>query len=136
MLAARKRAYLRFLVDNFRLGLRDIPVTNLTLPYLAGLAVFLFAVRFLVWPQGSPTVDPQEDRSRSYIMQLLIVLGVLFAASGLLLVAVTHMTSGRYLISVALFLPSILVLWIFQEVRLIAAGLRSTYGPGSRQRVD
>lgn len=129
VLWARKGVYLRFVVDNFRLGLRDVPATNLTLPLVAALAVFLCAARNLIWPGHSYWATVPDDCPRSFTMQLAIALGVLFTMSGVLLLSVSHMTTGRYLISAALFLPSIFVLWILQEVQQIAAALRSTYGP-------
>ncbi len=133
VLAARKAVYLRFVVDNFRLGLRDIPATNLTLPPLAMLAVFLWAARNLVWPGRSWPTGSQDDRPRCFTMQLAILLGVSFLLVGVLLLSVSHMTAGRYLISAALFLPSILVLWILQEVQQIAAALQATYRPSDGQ---
>ena len=127
-IGGHKVVYLRFLVRNYLSGLRDIPATNLALSFFAAVAIFLYVVRNLVWPGRSRPVPDPAERSRCYVMQLMIVLGVLFAAIGLLPVAIVQLPLGRYLIAVALFLPSICVLWILQELHEIAAELRSTYG--------
>lgn len=127
VLAARKEAYLRFVLANVQAGLRDIPVANFTLTYWFALAAFLWLVRNLAWPRGPRRLSRPDDRRRSLVMQLLIALAVPFALAGLLLIAVVHMTTGRYLISVALFLPSVCVLWILQELQFLAADLRETY---------
>ena len=128
VLLARKPSYLRFVVHNFELGLRDILPANLTLQLYLPAAVFLFFARNLVWPQSSRRPPLADELSASYVMQLLIVLGVLFTLGSLFLIILVQVPLGRYLITSSLFLHSICVLWIFQEVRLIAAEMRLTEG--------
>ena len=61
-------------------------------------------------------------------MQLMLVLGTLFTVTGLPLVAMVEPAMGRYVCPLTVFLPSISVLWILQELQQIAAELRSGEG--------
>lgn len=128
VLLARKPTYLRFVVHNFELGLRDILPANLTLQLYLPAAVFLFFARNLVWPRSSRRPPRADDLQASYVMLLLIALGVLFTLGSVFLIILVQVPLGHYLITSSLFLHSICVLWIFQEVRLIAAEMRLTEG--------
>ncbi len=123
-----RAAYVRFIVQNYLAGLGGILQANLILPFFLALAVFLCLFRNLVWPRPANRPRGPDDIAASFVMQLALVLGVLFTLSSLLLVVLVQMPIGRYLITAALFLPSICTLWILQEIELIAAEARLTYG--------
>lgn len=123
-----RSAYLRFIVQNYLAGLGGILRANLILPFFLALAVSLSLFRNLVWPRPASRPRDSDDKAACFMMQLALVLGVLFTLSSLLLVVLVQMPIGRYLITSALFLPSICALWILQEIELIAAEARLTYG--------
>ena len=123
---ARKLAYLRLVIDNYRYAVADIPNSNTVLSRLAVLAAFLWVVRNLALPRGS-SIGRARRTSQSFLMQLAIVIGTLYAAMGLLPIVLVEEPLGRYLIAIAVFLCPICGLWILQEIEQIAARLRFTY---------
>jgi len=130
VIRVRKREYLRFVFYNLRNGLGKFLQRGWILQALGLTAVLLFAFRVLLCPRRLPEVNQRDDLPAYSVIHALLLLGLAFALSKMLLVGLVEMFVPRYVYAAGVFLPSIFSLLIFRELEKMRTALRLSCGHG------
>lgn len=131
VILAGKKTYLRFLAYNLRDGLGKFLQRGWVLQAFGAIAVFLFTVRVLLCPRRLPELNRRDDLPASSLMVTLLLLGLMFAFSKMLLVGLVEVFVPRYVYAAGLFLPPIFALVIYRELGKIRAAWRLAREPSS-----
>lgn len=135
LLGTAKALYGRFLLANLMDGFGGLLRFGLALQLWGLLAVSLFLIRLVVFPQpGAATSIPQPVNTPpgpSPALQAIAAMSLLLALSNVLLVALTVVNVGRHSTAAGILLPSLLAYWVFREGREIIRGL----SPGASKEI-
>ncbi len=120
-----KGKYFLFLIYSLPRAVLRLVYCGWAVKLFGALAALLFAARVCMFRRRSLEADREEHPEDRSLFFAMFWLAVLFFLAKTFLVILVVSAISRYILPAGVFVPSVLLLWLFHEARLIRIGWRS-----------